>query len=197
MKETPFHLRERTRQSQARVPSLGLGFKKMLLDREIHETLLNHYRSHVRDFRGEQGDEWLESENESAHPALVFADANFNLAVREQLKASHEEWSGLELIGTSCYGIRVYQSGAYLFNHVDTIDTHVVSSTICIDQRLNRPWPLYIEDHDGNPHEISIEPGEMVFYESAKLVHGRPYPLDGDYYAGMFVHYAPVDWELA
>lgn len=35
-------------------------------------------------------------------------------------------------------------------------------------------WPLLILDHDDNEHEIQMSPGDMVLYESAKLLHGRP-----------------------
>jgi hypothetical protein len=37
----------------------------------------------------------------------------------------------------------------------------------------------------------------MLLYESASLEHGRPVPLDGRYYVGMFVHYRPVDWNCS
>ena len=33
----------------------------------------------------------------------------------------------------------------------------------------------------------------MIFYEGARLRHGRAYPLQGDYYAAIFVHYRPID----
>jgi prolyl 4-hydroxylase len=106
----------------------------------------------------------------------------------------HREWSGHELTKAACYGIRVYQGGSYLLNHLDRLRTHVVSSTICVDHRLHSPWPLYIEDVDGNPHEVHVEPGEMVFFEGALLKHGRPYAMSGEYYANIFLHYTPVDW---
>lgn len=28
-----------------------------------------------------------------------------------------------------------------------------------------------------------MEPGDMVLYESGSLIHGRPFPLKGRYYA--------------
>ena len=56
---------------------------------------------------------------------------------------------------------------------------------------LDKPWPLYMEDIDGHAYQVDMEPGEFVFYEGARLVHGRPWPLEGDYYIGMFVHYRP------
>jgi hypothetical protein len=32
--------------------------------------------------------------------------------------------------------------------------------------------------------------------QSARLGHYRPAPLDGEYYASLFVHYAPPSWPL-
>ena len=196
----PKHIEEQQNAIAARVPSLGLGFEKVALDAAIHRRLLDHFHANARNFRAESEpgteDILLRTENDRAHPALLFFDEAFNQALMQDLKPRHEAWSGMPLENSACYGIRVYQSGSYLYNHVDHTNTHVVSSTICVDHRLNSPWPLYIEDHDGIPHEISIEPGEMVFYESAKLVHGRPYTMDGDFYASIFVHYRPLDWAV-
>lgn len=33
----------------------------------------------------------------------------------------------------------------------------------------------------------------MLFYESAKCLHGRRAQLRGQYYGSIFVHYQPVD----
>jgi hypothetical protein len=33
----------------------------------------------------------------------------------------------------------------------------------------------------------------MLFYESAKCLHGRRSQLKGKYYGSIFVHYQPVD----
>ena len=32
----------------------------------------------------------------------------------------------------------------------------------------------------------------MIFYESHTVIHGRPYPLHGRYYANLFIHYEPI-----
>lgn len=196
MYETPAHLADRQHRDLSRVPSLGRGFKKVALDPVLHTRLLDHFRSNVRNFRSEPGNPYLLTENKRAFPSLIYQDEKFNGRLMDDLQAVHQEWSGVELKSAACYGIRVYQPGSYLYNHLDQINTHIVSSTICIDHRLNDPWPLCIEDLEGHPHEVFVEPGEMVFYEGARLSHGRPYPLDGEYYANMFVHYTPVDWKL-
>ena len=59
------------------------------------------------------------------------------------------------------------------------LDSHVVSSTLCVDRSLYASWPLHAEDADGIPCEIDAEPGELVLYESARIAHGRPVPLNG------------------
>ena len=43
---------------------------------------------------------------------------------------------------------------------------------------------------------VNLEPGDMLFYESAKCMHGRPRPFKGKYYSSIFIHYLPVRTEL-
>ena len=61
--------------------------------------------------------------------------------------------------------------------HTDRLNTHVVSAIFNIDQDVDVEWPLQIVDHQGSAHEILLKPGDMVLYESARLVHGRIKPL--------------------
>jgi prolyl 4-hydroxylase len=58
--------------------------------------------------------------------------------------------------------------------HVDTVNTHVVSAIINVDQDVDEDWPLLILDHADNEVNLVMQPGDMVLYESAKLLHGRP-----------------------
>ena len=194
MYKTPAHLIAKHAKAKENVPYLGLGFAKTRLDSKIYERLVDHLRSNLHWFRSEPASEYIHTENKRSYPSLLYQDENFNQRLMSDLHPAHEEWSGRQIRKAACYGIRVYQPGSYLYNHIDRTGTHVVSSTICVDHRLHKPWPLYIEDDDGQPHEISVEPGEMVFFEGARLTHGRPYALDGEYYANIFVHYTPLDW---
>jgi hypothetical protein len=34
--------------------------------------------------------------------------------------------------------------------------------------------------------------GEMILYESHSVIHGRPFPLEGDFYANIFAHFEPL-----
>ena len=81
--------------------------------------------------------------------------------------------------------------------HLDTAHTHIVSSIIHVANDLapGQKWPLYIYSHDGTLHKVYFEPGDIVHYESARAVHGRPEALPGDEYANLFLHYQPEGWE--
>ncbi len=195
MYETPGHLVEHQKNNALKVRSLGLGFAKATLEPKIYARLMDHFRSNVHRFKSEPGDGYIQTENPHAFPSLIYQNEEFNQRLLTDLHPVHEAWSGRAISKAACYGIRVYQRGSYLHNHVDRSSTHVVSSTICVDHRLSSPWPLYIEDEGGRPHEISIERGEMVFFEGARLKHGRPFPLEGEYYANIFIHYTPLDWD--
>ena len=53
-----------------------------------------------------------------------------------------------------------------------------------------------IEDLYGNTHEVVLTPGDVLFYESSKFLHGRPKPFNGTWYSSIFVHYYPTDgWQ--
>ena len=32
----------------------------------------------------------------------------------------------------------------------------------------------------------------MVLYESHSVVHGRPFPMKGNYFANVFIHFEPI-----
>jgi hypothetical protein len=42
-----------------------------------------------------------------------------------------------------------------------------------------------------------MEPGDMVLYESHSVMHGRPFPFKGKYYANVFIHFEPDPDDIA
>ena len=78
---------------------------------------------------------------------------------------------------------------------MDRFNTHVISAILNIGQKVVEEWPLYILDNEGAKHSVVLEAGEMLLYESARVVHGRPQALVGEYYDNLFIHYRPSgDW---
>jgi hypothetical protein len=56
----------------------------------------------------------------------------------------------------------------------------------------SEPWPIYIEDLLGRTHEVILTPGDILFYESSKCLHGRPKMFIGSWYTSIFIHYYPT-----
>lgn len=102
-----------------------------------------------------------------------------------------EDWTGQKLAHCSIWGIRVYKENSILAPHVDR-NPLVASAIINVAQDVDEDWPLEVWGHDGKPYNITMEPGDMVLYESHSLIHGRPFPLKGRYYANVFVHYEVI-----
>ena len=48
-------------------------------------------------------------------------------------------------------------------------DTHIISFILNLGQRVDDPWPLDILDYQGKVNHVIMEPGDMVYYESARL----------------------------
>ena len=183
----------RTALAQRYTPSFTeVGFKKVETPPAVHRAMqaVYHERFEQRHTEGE----------DSVHmptgtPDFINIDDvkdKFHFA----LQSIHEEWSGVELLPTAAYGLRVYRSGQTLIPHTDRLSTHVISSIVHIAHDTVDPWPLWIIDIEGNEHEIVLEEGEMLLYESARCPHARPKPLNGDTYCSIFLHYKPVDWNV-
>ena len=81
--------------------------------------------------------------------------------------------------------------------HRDRIETHHISSIIIVATAETQPWPLHIEDHTGKLHKIYTEPGQIILYESATCLHGRPELFQGEYYRNFYVHYKFVQPRFA
>ena len=119
-----------------------------------------------------------------------------------RLRALVEKWIGgnITLENTDIYGMRRYEDGARLLTHVDREATHATSLIINVAQEaIREPWYVEIYDHADRLHEIEMNPGDIVYYESAKALHGRMKPLQGAYYVNLFAHYRPAgdpEWYL-
>mmetsp|Transcript_10928 Transcript_10928/g.23145 ORF Transcript_10928/g.23145 Transcript_10928/m.23145 type:complete len:483 (+) Transcript_10928:88-1536(+) len=125
-----------------------------------------------------------------SHP---FTNLEYETIV-ESIQDVLESWTNQRLVLTSAYGIRVYGEGAILAPHVDRLP--LVSSAIInvFQHNVSEPWILEVIGHDGMAHNLTATPGDMILYESASIIHGRPYPLkgEGSLYGSLFVHFEPL-----
>ncbi|KAL3774624.1 hypothetical protein ACHAWO_001995 [Cyclotella atomus] len=113
----------------------------------------------------------------------------------DEAREAIEDWTGEDLSPTSLYGIRVYREGAVLLPHVDRLPL-VASAMINIAQDVDEDWPMEIYDHDGRSRNVTLQPGDMLLFESHSVIHGRPFPLKGRHYAMLFIHFEPTGHSL-
>jgi len=124
--------------------------------------------------------------------------SKFKKRIWQAARDTISDWTGQQLVECSMYGIRIYQEGAILSTHVDRLPL-VSSAIINVDQDVDEPWPLEVIGHDGKAYNVTMEPGDMVLYESHSILHGRPFPLKGRFMANIFVHFeaiGPVDGQV-
>ena len=126
--------------------------------------------------------------------SLIDLSTELRAEIHDNLKAQMEDWCGKTLLPTYVYGIRIYHHGAALKCHRDRLATHIIGAIINIDQDVNEDWILVIDDHHHRRHQVTLAPGEVIFYESGKLIHGRPTPLDGRLFSNIFCHFKPTDY---
>eukprot|EP00604_Paraphysomonas_vestita_P003561 CAMPEP_0174823670 /NCGR_PEP_ID=MMETSP1107-20130205/26627_1 /TAXON_ID=36770 /ORGANISM="Paraphysomonas vestita, Strain GFlagA" /LENGTH=206 /DNA_ID=CAMNT_0016047179 /DNA_START=609 /DNA_END=1226 /DNA_ORIENTATION=- len=169
------------------------GFKLIKLPTETYSWLKSWY-DHKKELEHEEETSAGPCMNQHKAPSeMTHLPHEEKLRLTRELQPILEEWYGkgpLEM--TSIYGIRKYTNNSILRMHVDTLATHVVSAIINVDQDVVTPWKLLILDHNDEEHELEMQPGDMVLYESAKLLHGRPVPMNGLRYENIFIHFKPT-----
>jgi prolyl 4-hydroxylase len=174
-----------------------MGFKKLKLPKDIFQQV-ESYLNQNRHLEEKENKAFDYLSNDSIHPTgIIELPVSLKEQVAEAIKPLIEEWAGVEVAFTCVYGIRRYHRGTTLTPHRDRIETHILSAIVNIEQDVDEEWPLEIEDNYYRSHKVFLEPGEMVFYESARLLHGRMTPLKGDAFCNIFVHFTPAseDWK--
>eukprot|EP00980_Cylindrotheca_fusiformis_P001758 scaffold405_cov132-Cylindrotheca_fusiformis.AAC.10 len=161
------------------------GLKEEVWD--ATNTYVNHWESptHMLDiFQNNHNDE-------NSIPSPMTHSQRWELV--RGVQSVLEAWTKQPLVLTSMYGIRIYHENSILAPHVDRLPL-VTSAIINVAQDVDEPWILEVIGHGdgGTAHNLTMQPGEMVLYESHSVIHGRPFPLRGRYYANLFVHFEPI-----
>ena len=156
------------------------------------EELLGALQKGIRDGLATAGEEPRINVIESPLAPWFIKREDLTQRVLDELQHYPETWADIELTPYRAYGFRLYRNESELYMHVDKSQTHIISFILHIDSSEDaEPWPIVIEDFNGNTHEVILTPGDMLFYESSKCFHGRPHKFNGSWYSSLFVHYYP------
>ena len=181
------------------------GFKKIRAPEAVMKLIREHWEKNKEKKSQENWPMGNTYVNHWASPTYMVSVEDQNLRgtggmrlknqIWDAAKETIQEWTGMELKPTSMYGIRVYTEGAVLNPHVDRLPL-VSSAIINVAQDVDEPWPLEIYDRHDRAINVTMEPGDMVLYESGSLIHGRPFPLKGRFFANIFIHFEPTGVSL-
>ncbi|KAL7467460.1 hypothetical protein ACHAXS_007706 [Conticribra weissflogii] len=176
------------------------GFKKVKAPAHVFELLSNYWEQHKANAQEEQWPQGNTYVNHWAAPTYMVNVENTKLRgggyglknkIWDGVRPVLEEWTGMELEPSSMYGIRKYTTGAILSPHADRIPL-ISSCIINVAQDVDEDWPLEVFGRDGLAYNVTMEPGDMVLYESHSLIHARPFPMVGKYFANIFIHFQPT-----
>jgi len=192
-------IKQNINQPQSMVNFTETGYKKMKTPDHIFKKLLDFWEVNKAK---EEDEKWFPGNifvNYWDVPSTMIDvhDAKFEGGgghlvdqIHDSMKDIIQEWTGQNIIPSSLYGVRVYKEGAVLAPHVDR-NPLISSAIVNVAQDVDEPWPLEVIGHDGKAKNVTMEPGDLVLYESHSIVHGRPFPLKGRYFANLFIHFEP------
>jgi prolyl 4-hydroxylase len=172
-----------------------IGFEKVKLESDCIDKIKKWMKENEDNFILETGTT-SEVEKNMVSNILDINKAPIELTnnLLKEMKELLTKWicykSVLKHVAT--YGIREYTKGSSLGNHYDKKNTHVISAIIHLES--DKPWELYIEDHNFKAHQITVDYGDIIFYESTTCLHGRPIPYEGESYRNMYIHFIPERW---
>eukprot|EP00009_Paramoeba_aestuarina_P007071 CAMPEP_0201522686 /NCGR_PEP_ID=MMETSP0161_2-20130828/18494_1 /ASSEMBLY_ACC=CAM_ASM_000251 /TAXON_ID=180227 /ORGANISM="Neoparamoeba aestuarina, Strain SoJaBio B1-5/56/2" /LENGTH=327 /DNA_ID=CAMNT_0047921603 /DNA_START=156 /DNA_END=1139 /DNA_ORIENTATION=- len=177
-----------------------VGYKIVNLPENVWGEIKDYWKNNRHNMKLERWDQENHHVNHWQSPSyMLWLPHKTQRLLKIEAQKILEEWIGGEipLEWTSLYGIRMYTNHSILLNHVDRSATHAVSAIIQVDQRVTDDWLLEVIGHDGVARHLKLLPGQMALYESASVVHGREKPLNGDYFANLFIHYRPKNnWNV-
>ena len=75
--------------------------------------------------------------------------------------------------------------------NTDRRETHIYSFTAT--HYKDADWPLRYMENDNEYIDIELESGQMMFYEGADYLHGRPSTFEGTSYMNWYVHFKPIE----
>ena len=119
-------------------PVTDLGFEIRKLPEETYTWLKTWYDEQQRLAEELEGGAGPCMNQQVAPSAITHLTPEYKDRLSEDLQAMLEEWFGGELSLTSIYGVRKYVNGSVLRMHVDTVNTHVVSAIINVDQDVDQ-----------------------------------------------------------
>ena len=167
------------------------GFMKTRLPQSLFNKIYQHYQAQMSKVTSSNDKTITGGDKAVIVNNINPLSEDFKQETHQALQPLMEAWFGHYLKFSDIKGITNYKNAAVIKQHREDRNTNIVSAVINIHQCVNKPWPLVIDDHNYRKHQVYLNPGDVLFYEGAKLSHGRPEALDGNEYAELILHDQP------
>lgn len=175
------------------------GYKHMKIPDNIYSLLKGHFDHNYENRVAEHTslNELIVVNKDQVSTTMTHLSQEVIDEVNAQLQPIIENWCNCKLTLSAAFGTREYYYGNVVYMHVDTVVSRVIGAIVQVDQDLkDEDWPLEIIGYDGKRKEIAMRAGEMVLYEAASLIHGRPKIFQGNRYANCLFHFTPLEgWD--
>ncbi len=165
------------------------GFFKTKLPEPLFSKIYHDYQTQMSKATSSNGKAITDGDKAVIVNNITPLSEDLKQETHQALQPLIEAWFGHYLKLTNTVGVTNYKHAALIKRHREDNNTTIVSAVICVHQLVNKPWPLVIDDHNYRKHHVLLNPGDICFYEGAKLSHGRSEALDGEEYAELILHY--------
>jgi hypothetical protein len=108
------------------------------------------------------------------------------------LQPTVEEVIGKELYPCYTYA-RIMRTGADMPKHKDRPSCQY-SATICISEDADSPYPIFMENYQGEASAVHLAPGDMIVYNGTELNHWRE-EYKGKEQMQAFIHFVDANGE--
>ena len=154
------------------------GFAHAKLDKKIHQQILDLALKSQS-----------QTDDKSNHSLEL--PPSLKTQIEAHIKPQLEKWAGINLTLSEVESIQTHGDKATISSHRNSKDSQIISCMMRISQDIDENWQFQIEDHFYRQHDIVFQAGDMLFYEGARLAHGREVPMNGRHVTDLLCHFVP------
>ncbi|WP_415896787.1 prolyl hydroxylase family protein [Neptuniibacter sp. QD72_48] len=167
-------------------PHTQTGFLKKSIPSKLFRYLLRFYTNY-RSSDLEKVQTKLTENHQEISPDTIEIPPELQHEIHKTLQPLAEAWSGCLLKPLVIDEINIYSEGST--TKYGRTELGAISILLNLHQKIERPWPIIIEDHFYRSHKVSLVSGQLLMYESKRLLPFSPVPLQGEHCTCMLAHY--------
>lgn len=128
-------------------------------------------------------------------PGLIEVPRDVVERIANSLDDHLEKFCGCKLEYAGAYGIHEFYNGHVIRRHLTNMATNVISAYLILEETRDEdtePWEMEVTTMDGTRRKMTLKPGQMMLWESAKIIHGFPQQYQGKRIATFMINFRPT-----